>query len=95
MTSSITAGLFTVTSPGSNQTHLCASSPALVGTRPDQVPLLTLCARTAGLVTFTLPVAEVGCPLCLINSSGYLGLPGWAAGPMSLPSAHPSLGGER
>lgn len=93
--SSITAALFAVTSPGSNQTHLCASSPAIPGTRPDQVPMHTICGRTAGLVAFTLPVADVGCPLCLINTSAYLELPGWAAGITTLPAAHPSLGGER
>lgn len=95
MPSSITAALFTVTSPGSNQTHLCASSPAIPGTRPDQVPQHTLCGRNAGLVTFTLPVADVGCPLCLINASSYLELPGWVASTTSLPSAHPSLGADR
>lgn len=91
-TRSITAALFTVTSPGSDHTHLCASSPALPGTRPNQVPMLTICGLPAGVVTVTLPPAEVGCLSCLVNSTRYLELPGWATGPIALPPTHPSMG---
>lgn len=89
MTRSITAALHVVTSPGSPSTHLCASSPAIRGTRPDELPALTLCGRTTGLRAVTLPVAEVGCLTCLVSCTRYLELPSWQAGPC-YPPTHPS-----
>ena len=81
MTRPIHEALLTVTSPGSAHTHLCASSPAIAGTRPDELPARTVCGLQVGLRAVTLPVHEVGCLSCLARCGVYLCLPGWAAGP--------------
>ena len=89
MNHTIVSALVTVTSPHSPQTHLCASSPQLAGTAASGLPTRTLCGLSTGLRVPTLPVWEVGCLSCLLNCSPYLGLPGWAAGPSSLPPSRP------
>lgn len=91
MSRSVIAALHVVTSPGSDRTHLCASSPAIPGTSPDQLPERTLCGLHTGLRALTLHVAAVGCLNCLaIGFSHYLELPAWATGPSTLPPTHPS-----
>lgn len=90
MSNSIIDALLVVTSPGSHHTHLCASSPAIAGTHPDQLPDRTVCGLPIGLRAITLPVSDVGCLACLVGSSRYLELPSWVAGSSHLPPAHPS-----
>mgnify|MGYP000894762160 CR=1 FL=1 len=80
MTRTFHEALITVTSPGSPETHLCASSPAIAGTQPGELPARTLCDLPAGLRAVTLPVLEVGCLTCLAKCGPFLCLPGWATG---------------
>ena len=55
-------------------THLVVTSPALPGTRPDQLPPATLCGRPVDREVEDHP-ADVQCPRCLMRAPKFMGLP--------------------
>lgn len=63
-----------VTATASPLTHLVVTSPALPGTRPDQLPAGTLCGRLVEQEIEDHP-AEVQCPRCLQRVPTFMGLP--------------------
>ena len=65
-----------MTGDGSPLTHLVVTSPALHGTRPDELPAATLCGRPAGEEVQDHP-ADVQCPRCLDRAPAFMGLPSY------------------
>ena len=66
-----------VTAAGNPLTHLVVTSPALYGTRPDELPATTLCGR-ATLEEVDDHPAEVQCPRCLDRAPAFMALPTYA-----------------
>jgi hypothetical protein len=66
-----------VTAAGNPLTHLVVTSPALRGTRPDELPATTLCGRAA-LEEIEDHPAEVQCPRCLDRAPAFMALPAYA-----------------
>lgn len=65
-----------VTAADNPLTHLVVTSPALPGTRPDQLPSATLCGRVVDQEVEDHP-AEVQCPRCLLRAPTFMGLPAY------------------
>lgn len=55
-------------------THLVVTSPALPGTRPDELPAATLCGRPVDHEIEDQP-ADVQCPRCLLRVPTFMALP--------------------
>lgn len=70
----------TVMSQDTANTHLVVSSPALPGTRPDKLPVSTLCGLPT-IVAVDTPVHSVSCLRCLNRSPQYMHLPAWEGQP--------------
>lgn len=66
----------TVTAAGSQVTHLVATSPALPGTGPDEVPDSTLCGRRVQAHENAEP-ADVQCRRCLTLAPRFMDLPAY------------------
>ena len=66
-----------VTAAGNPLTHLVVASPAVPGTRPDELPATTLCGRAALQETDEHP-SEVQCPRCLDRVPAFMALPTYA-----------------
>lgn len=66
-----------VTAAGHPLTHLVAVSPALYGTRPDELPATTLCGR-ATLEEVDDHPAAVQCPRCLDRAPAFMALPSYS-----------------
>jgi hypothetical protein len=66
-----------VTAADNPLTHLVVASPALTGTRPDELPGTTLCGRAA-LQEIDNHPAEVQCPRCLDRAPAFMALPTYA-----------------
>lgn len=66
----------TVTGVGETSTHLVVSSPAIPGTRADELPTATLCGVLVDQAV-AVPAAEVGCGRCLYRASEFMHLPGY------------------
>lgn len=56
--------------------HLVVLSPALPGTRPDQLPAITLCGQAAAAVSGT-EVADVRCEWCLHRVPEFIWMPSY------------------
>lgn len=67
-----------VVSDDTGHTHLVGSSPALTGSQPTDRD--TLCGAAFATDTCGIPVAEVDCGECLMNSQQWWGLPSWGEG---------------
>lgn len=63
-----------VTPVGGGTTHLVTASPALLGTRPDEIPTATLCGLPTGAPSPLHP-AEVECTRCLSRAPQFMALP--------------------
>jgi len=63
-----------VTAASSTITHLVVASPALPGTRPDELPAATLCGRLVNEATPDHP-ADVQCLRCLERVPTFMALP--------------------
>ncbi|GAA5033196.1 hypothetical protein [Actinopolymorpha pittospori] len=63
-----------VTATDNGLTHLIVASPALPGTRPDELPAATLCGRAVAGEVEEHPAA-VQCPRCLLRAPAFMGLP--------------------
>ena len=66
-----------VTAAANPLTHLVVASPALPGTRPDELPATALCGRAARQESDDHP-AEVQCPRCLDRAPAFMALPTYA-----------------
>jgi len=64
----------TVTAAGTPITHLVVASPALPGTRPDELPAATLCGQAVTELAGAA-VADVQCLRCLHRAPSFMGLP--------------------
>ena len=67
-----------VTAAGNPLTHLVVTSPALRGTRPDELPATTLCGRAALEEKIEDHPAEVQCHRCLDRAPAFMALPTYA-----------------
>ncbi len=78
MTTTITAALLTVRQATAERTHLAASSPALPGTSPGQLPTRALCGQPVDAQAPTVEAWDVDCGECVQLVGPYLDLPGWS-----------------
>jgi len=65
-----------VTADTDEATHLVVTSPALRSSRPDRLPLATLCGRRVGQEDPT-PIGEVECVRCVLRAPKFMGLPAY------------------
>lgn len=74
----VAAALALVSAHGATGSHLAASSPAVPGANPDQLPARTVCGLPTGRQILGRPVWEVECSTCLLASTAYWQMPSWA-----------------
>lgn len=74
-----TSPLFVVSADGSPSTHLAATGPDLVGTRPGVLPPSTLCGLLPSAAVSAASPGDVECPRCLERAPEFMNRPGWSA----------------